>query len=85
MVRFSSNISNPVVVTLVQVVVEELLRDFLPRKRQILLFSATFPVTVKDFRDRYIPEPYEVREGQADSLNSCCSAPTKVALSSFSD
>jgi ATP-dependent RNA helicase DDX6/DHH1 len=44
-----------------QVVIEELIRECLPKKRQILLFSATFPVTVKDFRDRYIPEPYEVR------------------------
>ena len=43
-----------------QVVIEELLREYLPKKRQILLFSATFPVTVKDFRDRYVPEPYEV-------------------------
>ena len=43
-----------------QVVIEELLNNFLPRKRQILLFSATFPVTVKSFRDKYIQEPYEI-------------------------
>ena len=43
-----------------QVVIEELLRDYIPRKRQLLLFSATFPVAVKDFRDRYVPEPYEI-------------------------
>lgn len=37
--------------------VEQLIR-FLPASRQILLFSATFPVTVKDFKDRYLPKPY---------------------------
>jgi ATP-dependent RNA helicase DDX6/DHH1 len=42
------------------VVIEELLRHYLPKKRQILLFSATFPVTVKDFRDRWVPDPYEI-------------------------
>lgn len=26
--------------------------------RQILMFSATFPVTVKDFKDRYLRKPY---------------------------
>lgn len=30
------------------------------RKRQICLFSATFPVTVKDFKDRHISNPYEI-------------------------
>lgn len=30
------------------------------RKRQICLFSATFPVTVKDFKDRHITNPYEI-------------------------
>ena len=34
------------------VVIEELLRGFLPKKRQILLFSATFPMAVKEFRDK---------------------------------
>ena len=29
-------------------------------RRQILLFSATFPVTVKAFKDKYIDNPYEV-------------------------
>ncbi|CAH1443485.1 unnamed protein product [Lactuca virosa] len=32
----------------------------LPEQRQILMFSATFPVTVKDFRDRYLKNPYVV-------------------------
>ncbi|XP_072957015.1 DEAD-box ATP-dependent RNA helicase 8-like [Typha angustifolia] len=37
--------------------IEQLIR-FLPANRQILLFSATFPVTVKDFKDKYLPKPY---------------------------
>jgi len=36
----------------------EHLIQFLPSNRQILLFSATFPVTVKDFNDRYLRKPY---------------------------
>ncbi|KAJ6801033.1 DEAD-box ATP-dependent RNA helicase 8-like [Iris pallida] len=36
----------------------EQLIHYLPTNRQILLFSATFPVTVKDFKDRYLPKPY---------------------------
>lgn len=39
--------------------VEQLLK-FLPANRQLMLFSATFPVTVKDFRDRFLNRPYEV-------------------------
>lgn len=34
--------------------------DFLPKEKQILLFSATFPVTVKQFKDRFLQKPYEV-------------------------
>lgn len=33
---------------------------FLPGKCQSLLFSATFPVTVKDFADRFMKNPYEI-------------------------
>ncbi|PNX94679.1 DEAD-box ATP-dependent RNA helicase 8-like protein [Trifolium pratense] len=36
----------------------EQLIQFLPSNRQILMFSATFPVTVKDFNDRYLRKPY---------------------------
>uniref|UniRef100_A0A6U8P1V4 Probable eukaryotic initiation factor 4A n=1 Tax=Eutreptiella gymnastica TaxID=73025 RepID=A0A6U8P1V4_9EUGL len=32
----------------------------LPKERQLLLFSATFPITVKDFRDRFLSRPYEI-------------------------
>ncbi|RNF06942.1 putative ATP-dependent DEAD-box RNA helicase [Trypanosoma rangeli] len=36
------------------------LYTYLPPDRQSLLFSATFPVTVKDFADRYLRNPYEI-------------------------
>ncbi|KAK3194808.1 hypothetical protein Dsin_026118 [Dipteronia sinensis] len=39
--------------------VEQLIR-FLPGNRQVLMFSATFPVTVKDFKDRYLQKPYVI-------------------------
>jgi ATP-dependent RNA helicase DDX6/DHH1 len=42
-----------------QPLVEQII-TFLPKERQILLFSATFPVTVKDFKDRYLRKPYEI-------------------------
>lgn len=32
----------------------------LPRDRQIMLFSATFPVTVKSFHDKHLNNPYEI-------------------------
>ncbi|GER44553.1 ATP-dependent RNA helicase DHH1 [Striga asiatica] len=36
----------------------EQLIAFLPPTRQILMYSATFPVTVKDFKDKYLRKPY---------------------------
>jgi len=42
-----------------QPLVEQII-SFLPKERQILLFSATFPVTVKDFKDRFLKKPYEI-------------------------
>ena len=39
--------------------VKELI-DYLPQNRQILMFSATFPVTVKAFKDRYLGTPYVI-------------------------
>ena len=36
----------------------EQLINFLPQERQIMLFSATFPVTVKQFKDRWLKKPY---------------------------
>ncbi|XP_017779942.1 PREDICTED: putative ATP-dependent RNA helicase me31b [Nicrophorus vespilloides] len=32
----------------------------LPRERQILLFSATFPLTVKQFMEKHLRDPYEI-------------------------
>lgn len=42
-----------------QPLIEQII-NFLPAERQILLFSATFPITVKDFRDRFLNRPYEI-------------------------
>ena len=39
-----------------QPVIEQLF-SYLPKERQILLYSATFPVTVKHFRDKYLRKP----------------------------
>ncbi|KAJ7519561.1 hypothetical protein O6H91_20G044400 [Diphasiastrum complanatum] len=38
----------------------ERLIGYLPRNRQVLLFSATFPVTVKSFKDRFLRKPYVI-------------------------
>lgn len=32
----------------------------LPKERQILLFSATFPLSVKNFMEKHLKEPYEI-------------------------
>jgi len=42
-----------------QPLIEQIIK-FLPSERQILLFSATFPFTVKEFRDRFLNRPYEI-------------------------
>lgn len=42
-----------------QPIVEELFK-FLPSERQILLYSATFPISVKNFKERYIPDAHEI-------------------------
>jgi len=34
--------------------------SFLPNDRQILLFSATFPLTVEQFMKKHLKEPYEI-------------------------
>ncbi|CCW64763.1 unnamed protein product [Phytomonas sp. EM1] len=38
----------------------EELYNYLPKNHQSLLFSATFPVTVKDFAERHLNHPYEI-------------------------
>lgn len=40
-------------------VIEQLLR-FHPKDRQVMLFSATFPLSVKDFSDKNMVNPYEI-------------------------
>ncbi|KAM0751956.1 DEAD-domain-containing protein [Meredithblackwellia eburnea MCA 4105] len=40
-------------------VIEQLL-GFLPKERQVMLFSATFPIIVKDFKDKWMNKPYEI-------------------------
>ncbi|KAK8861620.1 hypothetical protein IAR55_002443 [Kwoniella newhampshirensis] len=40
-------------------VIEQLLA-LCPRERQVMLFSATFPWTVKEFSDRHMVQPFEV-------------------------
>lgn len=42
-----------------QPIIEKIL-SFFPSERQILLFSATFPASVKDFSDRYMENAHEV-------------------------
>ncbi|GAA5978240.1 hypothetical protein JCM11641_001145 [Rhodosporidiobolus odoratus] len=40
-------------------VIEQLL-SFMPKERQVMLFSATFPLIVKDFKDKWMRKPYEI-------------------------
>jgi len=40
-------------------VIEQLLQ-FHPKDRQVMLFSATFPITVKTFSDKNMEDPYEI-------------------------
>lgn len=40
-----------------QPLIEQLI-SFLPEGRQIMLFSATFPVTVKQFKEKFLRKPY---------------------------
>jgi ATP-dependent RNA helicase DDX6/DHH1 len=40
-------------------VIEQLMR-FHPKDRQVMLFSATFPISVKDFSDKNMHTPYEI-------------------------
>ncbi|KAL1958462.1 hypothetical protein VTO42DRAFT_4326 [Malbranchea cinnamomea] len=40
-------------------VIEELL-SFHPKDRQVMLFSATFPLIVKSFKDKHMRNPYEI-------------------------
>ncbi|KAK4531218.1 hypothetical protein CCYA_CCYA07G2075 [Cyanidiococcus yangmingshanensis] len=41
-------------------VIEQIITKQLPPDRQLMLFSATFPISVKGFRDRHLRKPYEL-------------------------
>ena len=40
--------------------IERMLSEFVPKRRQILLLSATFPLSVRDFRDAWLPDAHEI-------------------------
>ncbi|KAI9787738.1 MAG: DExD/H-box ATP-dependent RNA helicase dhh1 [Geoglossum umbratile] len=40
-------------------IIEQLLQ-FLPKDRQVMLFSATFPMIVKSFKEKHMNSPYEI-------------------------
>lgn len=42
-----------------QPIVEDIIR-LMPKQRQILMYSATFPMIVKDFKDKHLSKPYEI-------------------------
>ncbi|KAJ3081098.1 DExD/H-box ATP-dependent RNA helicase dhh1 [Quaeritorhiza haematococci] len=42
-----------------QPIIEQLI-SFCPKSRQILLYSATFPMIVKSFKDKHLVKPYEI-------------------------
>merc|ERR1719331_1185413 len=42
-----------------QPIIEDLLK-FLPSERQILMFSATFPMSILEFKNKYMPETHEI-------------------------
>ncbi|KXS19389.1 DEAD-domain-containing protein [Gonapodya prolifera JEL478] len=42
-----------------QPIIEQLI-SFMPKQRQILLYSATFPMIVKAFKDKFLSKPYEI-------------------------
>jgi ATP-dependent RNA helicase DDX6/DHH1 len=48
-----------------QSIIEDII-SFLPQKRQIMLFSATFPINVKGFKDKYLK--YAVFKNLMDEL-----------------
>jgi len=43
-----------------QIVMERLVNHCSPHKRQIMLFSATFPVTVRSFAEKYLPNAHSI-------------------------
>lgn len=46
-------------IIIIQGILDRLI-SFLPRERQIMLYSATFPMTVTDFMSKHMRKPYEI-------------------------
>ena len=63
-----------------QPVIEGLIAN-LPPDRQILLYSATFPVTVKDFKDRFLKKPYIINLMQELTLRGITQVRTRATWS----
>ncbi|CAF1668489.1 unnamed protein product, partial [Didymodactylos carnosus] len=42
-----------------QIMLDEMI-SYLPRERQVMLFSATFPVVVEQFIRKHMKNPYEI-------------------------
>ena len=66
-----------------QPVIEQLI-GFMPPDRQILLYSATFPVTVKHFKEKFLKKPYIVNLMEELTLKGITQAsrpPTVAPLS----
>lgn len=55
--------------------------DYLPPQRQILCYSATFPVKVKDFKDKWMRKPYEINLMEELTLKGARAQPSARAPS----
>ena len=60
-----------------QPVIEGLIAN-LPPDRQILLYSATFPVTVKEFKDKFLKKPYIINLMQELTLRGITQVPAHL-------
>ena len=62
----------------------EQLISFLPEDRQIMLFSATFPVTVKQFKEKFLRKPYIINLMDELTLKGALAADFSDAFSGSS-
>merc|ERR1712065_31750 len=60
-------------------VIEKLI-GMLPPKRQIMLFSATFPVTVKSFKEKWLKRPYVFSKLDVNQSIIFCNSVNRVEL-----
>ena len=66
-----------------QPIIEQLI-SFLPAERQICLYSATFPVTVKQFKEKFLKKPYIINlmeELTLKGITQVRSQPEKLSCS----